>query len=574
MFKNKMSVKNALAVFAGVVAILFILIGLTAYLTVNRFNDTLSESSSNTTLLRLSNDAGSMHDAIRGDVVTYILAFERGETAWMSKLEKQFDAHKASLSKTMNTIGDAKASVNIRKAIEEVRPAMKAYIVESDELYALTRTDLVAALARLTEFEAKFATISGRLETLSDQLESENRSFQDGAKSMGISAALTVLLTVIVGLAIFGALAYWMYRSITGPIEQVLRATEDLRAGEADLTKKLPAMSGEFGQLSVSMNGFVGQLHTLIAQVAINAGEIANAARQISAGNTDLSARTEEQASTLEQTASSMEEFTSTIRQNADNTKLANGLASNATDAAKKGGVITAKAVDKMAAISTSSRKIGEIISVIDSIAFQTNILALNAAVEAARAGEQGRGFAVVATEVRALAQRSAAAAKEIKDLIRTSVDQVEDGTKLVNEAGLSMQNIVVGIQQTTEIINEISLASHEQAAGIEQVNKAIVQMEDVTQQNAALVEEAAAAAESMREQAEALSDLVSRFKLDDTKLRDDQIRARRTAALAESGSLKLQSGNAGPSARIANDGSRTKTPSLPKDLDGEWEEF
>jgi len=565
MVLKDISIKTALSIFVGVVAAIFILVGSISYFTVDSFNDDLREAAGNTSLLHSSSDAMAMHDAIRADVLSFILAFERGDSDWMAKLEKQFSSHKTTLSRAIDELDKARASAAVKATIEPTRAAAASYVKESDELISLAKTDLVAVLNRLGDYDKKFADITNKLDTLSGTLEKENLNFQESAKGKGLRAAASVAITVLIGLGLLGAIAWWTYQNISRPIHQVLLATEELRAGEADLTRKLPAMSGEFGQVASSMNGFIGQLHTLIAKVAINAGEIANAARQISAGNTDLSARTEEQASTLEETASSMEQFTSSIRQNAENTKLANGLAMSASDAARKGGAVANRAVEKITAVHSSSRKIGEIISTIDSIAFQTNILALNAAVEAARAGEQGRGFAVVAAEVRALAQRSAAAAKEIKELINATVDQVGEGTKLVNEAGTSMQNIVVGIQQVTEIINEIALASSEQASGIEQVNRAIVQMEDVTQQNAALVEEAAAAAESMREQAESLSDLVSRFKLDDTKLREDSTRARRTAALSDA--ARSSAG------RLPADNSRPKA-ALPKELDGDWEEF
>jgi methyl-accepting chemotaxis protein len=293
-------------------------------------------------------------------------------------------------------------------------------------------------------------------------------------------------------------------------VAQVLKALAD-----GDLTRRIDAdYQGLFGQLKDDANATAGRLQEIITQIREATDAINTAAREIASGNADLSGRTESQASSLEETASSMDELTSTVRQNADNARQANQLAKGASDIARKGGEVVGQVVHTMGAIAASSKKIADIISVIDGIAFQTNILALNAAVEAARAGEQGRGFAVVAGEVRNLAQRSAAAAKEIKELISDSVDKVSGGYKLVESAGATMDEIVGAVKRVTDIMGEISAASTEQSQGIEQVNSAITQMDEMTQQNAALVEEAAAAAESLQDQASALNQAVSVFKL------------------------------------------------------------
>ncbi|WP_341910660.1 methyl-accepting chemotaxis protein [Polaromonas sp. YR568] len=341
-----------------------------------------------------------------------------------------------------------------------------------------------------------------------------------GAQVQGEIVSTRMLM---IGLGLFAVLlgstfAYWITRSITRPLNQAVTVAQTVAAG--DLSSHIDVTTtDETGQLLQALKDMNGNLQNIVGRVRQGTDTIATASGQIAAGNQDLSSRTEEQASSLEETAASMEELTSTVKQNADNARQANQLAVSASSVAVRGGSSVAEVMGTMSAINDSSRKIVDIIGVIDGIAFQTNILALNAAVEAARAGEQGRGFAVVAAEVRNLAQRSATAAKEIKGLIDDSVGKVEQGSKQVAEAGKTMDEIVDSVKRVTDIMAEITAASQEQTAGIEQINQAITQMDQVTQQNAALVEEAAAAASSLQEQASGLSQVVSVFRLDNQQV-------------------------------------------------------
>ncbi|ALM83185.1 methyl-accepting chemotaxis protein [Bordetella sp. N] len=325
--------------------------------------------------------------------------------------------------------------------------------------------------------------------------------------AVGVAVGAAVLL-MILSRIVFG-------RAVVRPLVEAGQHFEKIAGG--DLTQRVDVRShNEIGQLYAALKRMQESLTRTVSQVRRGVDEINVGSREISAGNTDLSSRTEQQAASLEETAASMEELASTVKQNADNARQANQLAASASDVAARGGSAVNEVVSTMQGISASSRKISEIVSVIDGIAFQTNILALNAAVEAARAGEQGKGFAVVAGEVRSLAQRSAQAAKEIKGLIEDSVTKVGAGSQQVERAGATMQEIVTSVKRVTDIMGEISAASEEQSSGIDQVNRAVSQMDEVTQQNAALVEEAAAAAGSLQEQAQRLAEAVSVFKVNE----------------------------------------------------------
>ncbi|MFS2134521.1 methyl-accepting chemotaxis protein [Duganella sp. Dugasp56] len=357
--------------------------------------------------------------------------------------------------------------------------------------------------------DGSFALINAMI----DLQEKQNKDLIEEMHVEYVFAVRFLLITAVLACVAATGLAWSITRSITHPINEAVSIAQTVAAG--DLTRHIDVEGkDEVSKLLTALKGMTDSLAAIVGEVRSGTETIGTASRQIAVGNQDLSSRTEEQASSLEETASSMEELTSTVKQNADNARQANVLANSASEVALRGGAVVSEVVQTMGSINDSSKKIVDIIGVIDGIAFQTNILALNAAVEAARAGEQGRGFAVVASEVRNLAQRSASAAKEIKELIGDSVEKVELGAKLVDQAGATMGEIVDSVKRVTDIMSEIAFASQEQNAGIEQINQAVTQMDQVTQQNAALVEEAAAAAESMQDQAVKLAQVVGAFKL------------------------------------------------------------
>jgi methyl-accepting chemotaxis protein len=426
----------------------------------------------------------------------------------MGKLQEEMDEIKKEYAPLINSDEE-------RKKYESLLNERKEYVQLMQTLFAVSRSgDAEKSRELLGGRSLELFNISSK--TLADIIAIKNQ--QSGAE---VAAAKRVYDTALIVLAVSGVLAVliaitaavWIIRSIQRPLRSAVEVAD--RVSEGDLTANIHVHSkDELGMLLASLQRMQASLMQTVQTVRSGAEGVASASSQIAMGNTDLSSRTEEQASALEQTAASMEELGSTVRQNAENARQANQLALSASTVAMQGGEVVGQVVDTMRGINESSRKISDIIGVIDSIAFQTNILALNAAVEAARAGEQGRGFAVVAGEVRNLAQRSAEAAKEIKGLINDSVERVELGSQLVDKAGSTMTEVVTSIRRVTDIVGEISAASTEQSQGVAQVGEAVTQMDQTTQQNAALVEESAAAADSLRKQAQDLVDAVSVFRL------------------------------------------------------------
>ena len=431
------------------------------------------------------------------------------------KLVEEVMEHRRSMNAILAGLDKSLASARGKELLAQMKQETASYVSGQDKLIRLINLDELDAARSLLKSELRPLLVRLKKATADQSALQKQIALDAAAEAAGTYRSTSLLMwgLGIGALALAAAVAWWITRSITRPVNQALEVANTVAAG--DLTSRIEVGTrDEMGQLLQALKTMNENLARTVGVVRTGTDTIAVAAAQVAAGSQDLSSRTEQQAGALEETASSMEELTSTVRQNADNARQANVLAEAASNVAARGGQVIGQVVGTMGEINASANQINDIIGVIDGIAFQTNIRALNAAVEAARAGEQGRGFAVVAGEVRNLAQRSANAAKEIKTLIGVSTDKVASGSKLVAEAGATMQEIVDSVRRVTDIMAEISSASMEQTAGIEQINQAVVQMDETTQQNAALVEEAAAASSQMQEQAAMLAKAVAVFQI------------------------------------------------------------
>ena len=460
------------------------------------------------------------------ELLESLLNMETGERGYVTTgLDSSLDPYTKGKAAFLRQLGEIRALTSDNPAqqqrLAQLETAQQAWLSGAlDPVIALRRAaaqgtaeiEPVLALERQGKGKQGMDAMRALLTQIGDAEESLLAGRSSAAASLQAQTRWVLLGGGALTMLLAAMIAMWLARNISRPLRSAIEVARQV--AEGDLTVRVEVTSqDETGELMQALREMAASLLRIVTEVRGGTDSIATASRQIAAGNLDLSSRTEQQASSLEETASSMEELTGTVQQNAQNAREANGLAASASTVAGKGGAVVAQVVDTMGAINASSRKIVDIIGVIDGIAFQTNILALNAAVEAARAGEQGRGFAVVATEVRNLAQRSGQAAREIKELINDSVAQVESGARLVDDAGVTMREIVDSVRQVSGIVGQIAAASDEQRAGIEQVNQAIVQMDQVTQQNASLVEQAAAAAEAMQDQAARLAQAVSVFR-------------------------------------------------------------
>lgn len=516
---------------------------------------------------RLMNEAMRVQAALAAVTSNVMVADPDNNIMFMNDaLKNMFDVAQSDIRKELPNFDRAKLQganmdqfhknpAHQQRMIEELKETVKTQIVVGGRTFSLVATPVFN-----DEGERLGTAVEWKDRTAELQIEQEVEEVVSAAASGNLGKRL-----VIEGKTGF-------FRNVSEGINQLAEVCDDViqdtirvfgAMAEGNLTEKITKeYHGSFEQLKNDANSTIDKFVEVVDEIQNTSASVNTGASEISIGNQSLSQRNEEQASSLEETASSMEEMTSTVRQNADNANQANQLAAAARSQAEKGGEVVASAVNAMSGINTSSKKVADIISVIDEIAFQTNLLALNAAVEAARAGEQGRGFAVVASEVRNLAQRSAGAAKEIKDLIEESVSKVDEGTELVNASGETLNEIVNGIKKVSNIVAEIAAASAEQASGIDQVNKAVTQLDDMTQQNAALVEEAAAASEAMQGQAEGLSELMTFFSTGkENSAGEIQVRS----------NVEVTKQRSRP-ATTSVSGRQQKPKAIPEDE--EWEEF
>ncbi|WP_287952172.1 methyl-accepting chemotaxis protein [Diaphorobacter sp.] len=496
--------------------VLLTAVGALGYVALDRSRTTLQELFARqvqtlTDMAELRTGLGHLRRAEKDIIINFNNAVE--VQALREGWSRQLDALRKSMAQVREVqAGNVEFTGALDKALAEVGQYEGGLVPIFDQIERAL-LDGAGAGAYAERFKAHMDTTDALLASLATQARGHMEEARAALDQRTATMSTLIAAAVLLGLAVLVPLTLFSVRSITQSLEQARALAERIAAG--DLSHAVQSRQrDEIGSLVAAMGRMQDALRTLVGQVQQAAGSIATASDEIALGNQDLSQRTEQTAASLQQTASSMELLTGTVQHSAESSRQASGLAANAAEVAVRGGAVVAQVVQTMGEISDSSRRIGDITGVIDSIAFQTNILALNAAVEAARAGEQGRGFAVVASEVRSLAQRSADAAKEIKALIGASVERVEGGSRLVAQAGETMTEIVASVRRVSDIVAEITSAAAEQAGSIGQVGQSVSHLDQMTQQNAALVEESAAASQSLRDQAGRLTEAVSRFKL------------------------------------------------------------
>ncbi len=452
-------------------------------------------------------------NAMHADVaLAYIAESPEEQLAVVEKTVADADSFRACVE------GNLKLAIDpgVRKAIVALKPAIDAYVEQSSLIVALAIQDHASARAEMAPFLAQFRELEkGQAEVAQLIRKADLRTVEKAQHDAHLQLLLLVVMAVA-GSALTLMLSFLIMRSVVGPLDQATAIMKEIAQGEGDLTQRMNiASKDELGELAAAFNRFTVAMHDVIRQVRTAADEVAQASVELSDASDTISASAQQQAAGLEETVSSLRGITTSVQQNAENAGLASTLAADARRVAEKGGSVVSEAVEAMSVINASSTRIADIITTIDEIAFQTNLLALNAAVEAARAGEQGRGFAVVASEVRNLAQRSASAAREIKTLIGTSVQQVEDGTELVNRSGATLRDIIGAVKRVTDVVSEIAASSREQATRVEDVNRAMTRMDAATQSNAAQTEELSATAGNLSGQAREVQSLVGRFKVE-----------------------------------------------------------
>ena len=519
-FKTSLSTKLCFAVYLALCPLAAV--GVIAGLAIKRnITESANDLSRAARLKELA--SGSLALLLTQEAVTKSLLLKPGD---MRDVSRKIQAHDDNLAvlKTMMALTQAREMLELIRQIQEL-DEKELTPVDTSILETLGAGNGAAAIEM---YFSRYEPVRAKYETLVRKLgETADAATKAAAETMAAHNQQSFLNTagsLLASLAIVGVLIFFLARRIGARLKQTLAALQQIAQGEGDLTRRLEVKSAdEVGELAQCFNTFMDKLHAIVSQVKSAANQISSASGQLASASLQLASGSQQQASSLEETAASLEEITGTVKQNAENAKQANQLATGSRDIAERGGQVVTAAVHAMGEITTASKKIADIITAIDEIAFQTNLLALNAAVEAARAGEQGRGFAVVAAEVRNLAQRSAVAAKEIKDLIGDSVAKVESGSELVFKSGQTLQDIVVSVKRVTDIIGEIAAASGEQSSGIDQVNRAVMQMDQIVQSNTAQTEELSSTAQSLTLQARELDALVAKFKLerDASKIKD-----------------------------------------------------